>query len=353
MRSTGTPHRATAYAIERMAHLLWARRRWDLLDAVEDGRITLATLYDAYSANELDVLSDLLDDRALSDELAAWHGYLESQGIAAKTMEGYERATRAYLRRYPNTYGLTAGNVREWLDKMTVSSTTRNNYLIGLSSFVKYLVEVKAIDRDPLVGLKRPKPKPARTAYLELVDVQRLLSVVKSPYDQLFRFMYATGVERSAAVGVRVADVDRKTWLVRAAGTKAHNRDRSVIVMHWARQELEPLLERSGSAMLFEGVNANGATVQHRAACTALGLNVTLHDARHHWAVRALRSGWPVEAVSRQLGHADARMVLTIYGRFVPDPDQLERWALLTQRWDQEVAEAQPGRTARAAAAPA
>jgi len=53
-----------------------------------------------------------------------------------------------------------------------------------------------------------------------------------------------------------------------------------------------------------------------------------MKNARHHWAVRRLRSGSPIHVVQRQLGHESAKLTLDVYGAFVPtgaDRDRAEK----------------------------
>ena len=65
----------------------------------------------------------------------------------------------------------------------------------------------------------------------------------------------------------------------------------------------------------------------HKRECEALGiLDYTQRDARHSYAVRAIRSGVPAELVARQLGHADAVLVLRVYGRFAPRQEERDKW---------------------------
>jgi len=59
-----------------------------------------------------------------------------------------------------------------------------------------------------------------------------------------------------------------------------------------------------------------------------------VHDARHFYAVRAIRAGTPYELVAKQLGHADVAMVAKVYGRFKPDHDERDRWELAADALD-------------------
>jgi integrase len=59
-----------------------------------------------------------------------------------------------------------------------------------------------------------------------------------------------------------------------------------------------------------------------------------MRDARHTWAVRAARSGWPIEGVARQLGHVDGTLALKVYCRFVPQRVERDRWERMAAERD-------------------
>jgi integrase len=45
-----------------------------------------------------------------------------------------------------------------------------------------------------------------------------------------------------------------------------------------------------------------------------LGIPVRFHDLRHYHASAVLEAGLPVPYVAKRLGHANAQMILTVYG---------------------------------------
>ena len=45
--------------------------------------------------------------------------------------------------------------------------------------------------------------------------------------------------------------------------------------------------------------------------------------------MRASREGAPAEVIARQLGHANAVLVLKVYGRFMPGQQDRDRWELI------------------------
>jgi hypothetical protein len=75
------------------------------------------------------------------------------------------------------------------------------------------------------------------------------------------------------------------------------------------------------------GVDRWSARDAHQEACDVCGIrDYTQRDARHSYAVRAIRSGVPAEVVARQLGHANAVLVHRLYGRFAPSQHERDRW---------------------------
>jgi hypothetical protein len=82
----------------------------------------------------------------------------------------------------------------------------------------------------------------------------------------------------------------------------------------------------------------------HRNRPVALGLpHHRVHDARHFYAIRAVRAGTPYELVARQLGHADVQMVARVYGRYAPRSDERDRWEMIAAQMDTPADEAQSG----------
>jgi integrase len=142
-------------------------------------------------------------------------------------------------------------------------------------------------------------------------------------------------------------------------GTKAWTRDGIARVADWAWPYVEAHWRRAlPGERLFRGLHRWGTSDAHREQLRVLNLpHHRLHDARHHWAVRMVRAGMFLELIARQLGHRDVAMVAKVYGRFVPNSHERERWeaaaaALDVERWgDRGVsrgASTQGGRARRA-----
>jgi integrase len=91
------------------------------------------------------------------------------------------------------------------------------------------------------------------------------------------------------------------------------------------------------NAPLFLRCDRWRAQDQHKAARAALGIEVyRIHDQRHSYAVRATRAGTLAEVIARQLGHANAVLMLKIYGRFMPSQQERDKWERIAAAQDIE-----------------
>ena len=364
-RSTGTSHRATARAIERMLIELGpqGQRAWDLLDRVADDSLSLGALFDAFRHNDLAGLRERLGDVDVEMHINGWRAWLGDR-VRPDTATHYLVQLRTLIpegKPYPRSQ-FTAASVAKWLATRTalvqkrkpsevapsrrkanapprvVTGATKRKYRSAAQSFAAYLIEIGVLASNPVRDVKAPKQNRPRAVAIDLRDVRRIVSSAEPSFRALFVLLYGAGVEISAALDCVDHDVDVRRREVRARGTKAHTRDRVVRVADWAWPYLEAhLATLMPGERLFRGIHRWRAGDVHRQRLVALGLpHHRLHDARHFYAVRAVRAGTPYELVARQLGHADVQMVATIYGRYAPRSDERDRWERIASTQDAE-----------------
>jgi integrase len=327
-RSTGTRNKATAKQFDVMLTELGAkgRRRWDLLQPVVDGTLALSDLFDAWQRRDLDGLAARLSDVDLAPLRKPWLRWIADRATIG---DEYLRMVNTLCPEdgpwYRST--LTPERIAEWLNGLPVGASTKRKYAAALASFIKYARQMGKLTTNPMADLDLPKVKQPEVEFLERPEVERLIAGSPQDYADLFALIYGTGAEVTAALAVRRRDVDLSGWMVRMPGTKNYNRDRTVIVAEWARERLADRCRTlMPDALLFPAIDRWQATKTHKLMLEELKLrHLKLHAARNHWATRALRGGWSVEAVARQLGHRDGQMVLRIYGRFIPRRDELAR----------------------------
>lgn len=336
-RSTGTRDRATAVAMQRMLQELGpqGKRRWDLLAPVADGRLRLAQLYDAYVARDLDGLLARLDDLDLRPLIPQWQAWVAVR-VRSETAARYARHLATLVPAdehapWPRS-SLTRSTVARWLATRGVAGPTQRKYAAALASFVTWGLEQGHLTTDPLATLTLPPPSAPQSDFLERDEVDRLVEGSPAPWCHLWAFLYGTGSDVTPALAVRRRHVDLGDWLVRVPGTKTGNRDRVAIIAEWARPWVAAACrDLLPDAPLFP-MDRWQASTAHREQLKALKIrHLKLHAARNHWAVRALRGGWSVEAVARQLGNTPA-MVLRVYGRWVLSTEELQRLETAAER---------------------
>ncbi len=314
-----------------MLATLRGRREWDLLDAVAEGRLTVGGLYDHWRRGE-DSLAELraqLSDVDLNTLVPAWVQWAK-RTARSETVAKYERQLRVlipaggpYLRS-----AFTRKTVSDALRMIPGSGSTGRRYHAAWSSFANYLVETEVIEVNPLRMIRAPRANPPKELHLALDDVMRLIDAQPIPYRALAALREGAGVEISAALRVRRRDVNEDDHTVHVHGSKNAWRDRLVLVDDWAWPHIvEACRAKLPDALLFEGAVYESARAEHRKAIKALSLDsrYTMHDARHSFAVRWMRSNANPQDIASNLGHKDATLVLRIYGKYRPTAADLRR----------------------------
>lgn len=323
--STSTTDRPTADAMEAMVTLLKQQRRWGVLDAVADKRVTLAEVYDHYRIDpSLNGLEDRLSDVDLNDYVDGWQRWAMRRASGG-TVEKYLLQLRGLLpegARVPRS-AMTRRALSSALSGLDVSGSTARRYHAAWSSFFNYLVEQEVYDYNPMRAVKAPAENGARERWLTLENVLRLVDAQPFPYSALAALREGAGVEISAALQVRRLDCNPDTHFVHVRGTKNAWRERDVLVDPWAWEKFARALgDKLPGALLFEGITLRKAYYQHKLATRALEIpDYTLHDARHSYAVRHMQLGTRPELIANNLGHADASQVLRRYGKYRPRPE--------------------------------
>jgi integrase len=332
-RSTGSRDKSIAKAMDRMLEDLGPRgkRSWDLLDRVADSTLTLGRLYDAWRLADLDTLRAELADVDLGPFIPRWQDYLVgrvSDGERDRYLHHVRGLAGVEGTPFPRS-SVTSSRLEAWLTGLPVGPSTQRKYHAALSSFLTYCRAVhRLFDRDPMADLAPPPANAPRVEYYDLPEVRRILGASPEPWQSLYALLYGTAIEVTTALDLRRRDVDLQAREIRARGTKAHNRDRIASIASWSLPWITRLVaDKLPDAPLFPKMDRWRANKKHAAVAKELELRVLrVHDARHHWAVRQLRAGVPIELVSRQLGHANAVMALRIYGRFIPTTADRHAW---------------------------
>lgn len=350
---THATEKRTAAAIEAMwTQLSEGERAWDVLDRVLARPALIGTLYDQWVASGRNVtaLRRLVADVDLTPLVDEFIAVYAGKGVRPDTVEH----TRHHLRfLFPEGEPVLRSQITpDWLTAQLYDyegkPATRRKVHSNWSIFFDYLVSVRRLlESNPMLHVTRPSPTTPPITFYELDQVERI--VEWQPTEQrkaLMALLYGTGVEVSVVLSLRRSHFNPATKEVRAAGTKAHSRDRVARIADWAWPTAWNYVKlMTTETMPFAGVTRSGAAFWLRQTLIDgiydsagrqiktpldLGAYYSLHRARDHWAVRSLRAGAPVAVVQGQLGHGSPMLTLTKYGRFMPsaaDRDRAEEQA--------------------------
>lgn len=310
----GTTDYDLAVSIEHFAReLAKGGRRWDVLDAVLDGKLTIAEAYDRRAD-----LDTLLEERTTPDLDALVDEW-------AKTVEGtrYEAQVRVFVpkgQRFPLTEFRRA-NVSKFLRNLPVGLYTRRKYKVALSSLAKFLLERELLEANPVRDVDLGRAKGARPViHLPPADVRTLVEAIDNPkYQAMEALMAGAGVEYQAVVAVTPRGIDFDRRLVLARGEKNRYRTRWVEVTEdWAWDIFVRYVRLfTPDARPFEHVDHGWFLKSHHEAAERKGLRrTTPHHHRHSYALKWLphalsnvddrNTGW----LKNQLGHAPQSNVL-------------------------------------------
>ena len=341
-RSTGTNDGRIARQIAEMVDKLGPRgqRRWDILNAIADKRISLAQVWDCYSKNEIELLKSRLNDIDLSELVEEF-----AKSHSTKVSPGHAELAKKYIRRFiPAGIPFLRSSIRptqivQFLDNLEVKTTAKKNakrrnaasgtklkHHAALSAFFRWAMINGHLNDNPIRLIPKPKPGNARNRHLAFDAILRLIEATPAQFKAIEALGHC-GIEISAILRLKRSDVNLENRTIHAKGTKSAWRDRIVPIQLWAIDYIKLVCrDKTPAALLFPGIDRSRVYHVHEATCKKLGAEFTgyrFHDARRSYAIAALQNGATHEAVSYILGHKDASLVLRVYGRYAPDLDAL------------------------------
>jgi integrase len=302
------------------------------------GRVTIATVYEAWSASQGHV-----SPKTVASRRSSWGSRVEPQWGAVLVADVRTAAVRA------------------WIAKMVGEGAgvpTIENAFGLLRQVLGAAVEDGRLARNPCEGVRLPKRKHADRGYLTHSQVGQLAAALERNRE-VVRFLAYTGLRWGEMAALRVCDFDMLRRRVNVSRSvtesgglvwstpKTHER-RSVPFPATLSEELSALMVgRSRDDLVFtdlrggvlrnsnwrarvfdKAVGAIQATVATQrgkelaasgAATTPQFPTITPHDLRHTAASLAISAGANVKAVQRMLGHAKASMTLDVYADLFDD----------------------------------
>ncbi len=299
-------------------------------------------------------------------ELRRWH-----LSYAPTMKKSYEELTRGHIHRHliphfgsTDLRRLTESNLLEFIRAKLddgLSPKTISNILSTLRRVLSLLEREAKLPRNPAINIGQLMRRVDRATAVEdkgveywtRREVQILLELSRTHeprFAPLFQLLFATGMRRGEAIGLKWSDIDfdRKLLTVRRAivrgleTTPKSGRSRRVpmtptlasglfdlladrrqecLRRGWSQVPDFVLCSLSGSALNERYVGRVWDRLRRRAQKHGVR-PLKLHSARHTWATLALQAGKSVRWVADQLGHADPALTLRVYAHAMRDEER-------------------------------
>lgn len=189
----------------------------------------------------------------------------------------------------------------------------------------------------PCAGIKQLRVPRSDVYPFSLEEVDLIIANVRTDFKNYYIVRFFTGMRTSEIDGLKWQYVDFKNRQIHIRetlvgghldGTKNIYSQRTVEMSTMVFNALQAQYEVTGKISQFVFCTRDGAPLQYSNVTnrvwhpTLLRLNLkrrTAYQTRHTTATFWLGAGENPEWIARQMGHANTKMLFTIYSRFVPN----------------------------------
>lgn len=210
------------------------------------------------------------------------------------------------------------------LKNLGKSASTVNRKLASLRAFFNYLIHEGLMSTNPTIGLKSPRIDRKELEYLELAEIDKLLSMPdespKGVRDRaILEVLYATGIRVSELIEANVEDINLRMGFITCAGDQS--KARIVPLGRPARVVLESYIYDYRKMLVRENVeekalfvNYNGKRITRQGLWKILkeygeqaGIahKLTPNIIRNSFAVHMLQNGADLKSLQELMGHED------------------------------------------------
>lgn len=272
-----------------------------------------------------------LQSHALVDEYLSH--LLTVRRLSPRSVESYGRDLQSLLAHATESGGaevtqMTLEDLEAFVGSLRArgySPTSVARSVAAVRGFFKHLTTAKIISGNPAVDLGAPRKWPALPKYLDVKEVDRLLtspdpSTPAGLRDRaLLEVLYATGLRVSEVTALRLQDLhlDARHLVCLGKGDKERivplGDEACAWLARYLREARPRLVGRSPSARVFVNAKRGGGLSRVgvwkilKGYAHRLGLASTLspHVLRHSFATHLLERGADLRAIQMMLGHAD------------------------------------------------
>jgi integrase len=220
-----------------------------------------------------------------------------------------------------------------------------NNYLIPLRGvFALAGREIKNLD-NPLQGIENAQHQKAVPDPLSVAEMERILAAMREQYSlqvaNYFEFAFLTGMRPEELIALRWADVDAGHGTIRVQRAKSFRGQIKDLKTYAVRdvdlvdRAVEVLQAQKAytfmkSGEIFENPVTGAPWHDERSqrdhywqpTLKRLGIRMRRsYQTRHTYATTALMAGVNPAYIGRQMGHASAKMLFSVYSKWIDNAD--------------------------------
>jgi integrase/recombinase XerC len=248
------------------------------------------------------------------------------------TLSAYRNDLRQFLDYIQQELGLASeaevghAHIRAWMVQLIsagYSPRTVNRKLSALKAYFKFLVQRQHLSSNPAAKAAAPKQSKRLPGTLKAAELERLFSIVQfeegysgSRDRLLLELLYATGIRRSEAINLKLADLDLRGLSIRIMGKGS--KERLIPISRSLGQAIEAYLAQRQQAFPDAAHHHLFLTAQGQPCYPKLIYNIVHrylslitdneqkgpHALRHSFATHLSENGAPLNAIQALLGHA-------------------------------------------------
>ncbi len=210
-------------------------------------------------------------------------------------------------------------HVTRWCESKPWNETSQFNARRYAFRAMNWAVSEGLLGRNPLQGMKRPKPRPRQRALTE--EEYRAMIRASDGRFRLFLFVLRqTGARPKEVRDLKWTDVREDRWVLWKHKTDRTLRPRVIHLNQPMQKLMHVLRKRSESDYVFTNsrgrpwtTNAVRLRIQRLKKKLGLADDVCAYLFRHAFGTRAVLNGVDVATVAELMGHRSTEMISTVY----------------------------------------